>query len=331
MKYFVSRLNKVAVGTLATGSVVVQRTLVKSAHQSPSTFHQPTAITNFTSDNSIIKAPVKLQDDGVAILTLGSAARSLAVSALAFTLLSIDVNGLDQQVTGIIDSTVHTVVTSNVLGLDDATRRLVGGTFLSNTPIVLGIAAWLSCSCIVLWGWPNFPTKFFQPLIRDKEFNGGRFLPRIGIAGALYWMGGGSCPYGDPWLVDVLKHLFHRTRPSPVHSTFAFPSGHTTEVTFIWGVVLFMLLPTAISAVRQVPQTGKHEYPPLLVRAFDINYRKIPRKLIWAITIATTGSGRVLADAHWTTDVLAGACLGIALVNATVLLCHIYDEFSNTE
>ena len=47
--------------------------------------------------------------------------------------------------------------------------------------------------------------------------------------------------------------------------------------------------------------------------------------MIWSVGIAVTSSGRVLADVHWTSDVLAGACLGSGLVAVTVLLCTASD------
>ncbi len=44
------------------------------------------------------------------------------------------------------------------------------------------------------------------------------------------------------------------------------------------------------------------------------------RMALWAGSALLTASGRVLANAHWASDTLAGACLGCALVSATVLV-----------
>jgi membrane-associated phospholipid phosphatase len=334
MIYLILRLDKVSVAAFGPrgwnkrSASNGRRTLgIACAQLPPSTFETPKIVKDFTNTTSTIKAPLDLHKDGIAITTR-SAVRSFGLATMGFTLLSIDVHQLDQQFTGIIDSTVHTAVTcGSVLGMDQVTRRLVGGTFLSNTPIVMGIAAWLACSCAILWH--SNQSIMRAPLLNlysytednGKKFDG-RFLQRIGIAGALYWAGGGSVPHGDPWLVDTLKHLFHRARPSPVHASFAFPSGHTTEVTFIWGVLLFVLLPTAMQVLRESRGTEKQ----LSASHLDQEFVNYPRYLIWSVAVATTGSGRVLADAHWTTDVLAGACLGVALVNATALLCHIFEH-----
>lgn len=346
MNDLILRLDKVSVAAVgprgwskrsACNGIRGRRTLpgIMCAQLPPSTFQTPKIVNDFTNSTSTIKAPLDLHKDGIAITT-GSAVRSFALATMGFTLLSIDVHQLDQQLTGIIDSTVHTAVTcGNVLGMDQVTRRFIGGTLLSNSPIVMGIAAWLACSCVILWH-SNQSSFIRAPLLNveintdnnGKKSDDGRFLQRIGIAGALYWAGGGSVPHGDPWLVDTLKHLFHRARPSPVHASFAFPSGHTTEVTFIWGVLLFVLLPTAMQVVCESRDRTETQLSASSLEKIFVNY---PKYLIWSVAVATTGSGRVLADAHWTTDVVAGACLGVALTNATALICHIFEHSRRTE
>ena len=40
---------------------------------------------------------------------------------------------------------------------------------------------------------------------------------------------------GDPFVVNQLKPYFQRLRPSDIHNTYAFPSGHTTAAVFIMG------------------------------------------------------------------------------------------------
>lgn len=46
------------------------------------------------------------------------------------------------------------------------------------------------------------------------------------------------------------------------------------------------------------------------------------RWALWGAALVATGAGRLLADAHWSSDVLAGACLGGTLTSSTVLLWH---------
>ena len=42
---------------------------------------------------------------------------------------------------------------------------------------------------------------------------------------------------------------------------------------------------------------------------------------LWVIAAVTTATGRVLGDAHWVSDTMAGACLGAGLVSVTTILC----------
>lgn len=42
---------------------------------------------------------------------------------------------------------------------------------------------------------------------------------------------------------------------------------------------------------------------------------------LWGGAALLTATGRMLADAHWCSDTMAGACLGVALTAGTVQLC----------
>ena len=49
----------------------------------------------------------------------------------------------------------------------------------------------------------------------------------------------------DPVLVGELKNFFARARPGSAHSTFSFPSGHTTAAAFYSAAFAVALLPRA--------------------------------------------------------------------------------------
>jgi hypothetical protein len=49
------------------------------------------------------------------------------------------------------------------------------------------------------------------------------------------------------------------------------------------------------------------------------------RPWAWAAATGVTATGRVLADAHWVTDVAAGACVGAGMVAVMALLCAAVD------
>jgi undecaprenyl-diphosphatase len=76
---------------------------------------------------------------------------------------------------------------------------------------------------------------------------------------------------------------------------FSFPSGHALNATLAAGVLLLVLLP----------------------------YTRDRRPLRWALWAAAlliavvTGLSRIALGVHWTSDVLAGWLLGVAVVAAT--------------
>ncbi|MFI7545265.1 phosphatase PAP2 family protein [Actinoplanes sp. NPDC049599] len=96
----------------------------------------------------------------------------------------------------------------------------------------------------------------------------------------------------------VLKLLVGRHRPDllePVARAtgFSFPSGHALNAALTAGVFVLVLLPVARGAWRWV---------------------------LWAAAIGVTvltGLSRIVLGVHWTSDVVAGTLLGVAVVTAT--------------
>ena len=92
---------------------------------------------------------------------------------------------------------------------------------------------------------------------------------------------------------NLLKLAFGRPRPQPaLVDNPAFPSGHTSGA-----VVVFVLLAALLA-------TGRRS---LVVAA----------AVLLAGVVAAT---RILVEAHWLSDVLAGYCLGLAIVAGVLLL-----------
>lgn len=96
----------------------------------------------------------------------------------------------------------------------------------------------------------------------------------------------------------LLKLLVGRHRPDllePVARAagFSFPSGHALNAALTAGVFVLVLLPVARGAKRWV---------------------------LWGAAVAVTvltGLSRIVLGVHWTSDVVAGWLLGIAVVTAT--------------
>jgi undecaprenyl-diphosphatase len=103
-------------------------------------------------------------------------------------------------------------------------------------------------------------------------------------------------------LAALLKLLVGRDRPElldPVARAagLSFPSGHATNAALAAGVFLLVLLPFA-------------------------RHRPGRRTALWAaalVVTVVTGLSRIVLGVHWTSDVVAGWLLGVAVVAATTV------------
>ena len=211
----------------------------------------------------------------------------LVGSAACFAAISLDVSQT-HLLLGSADSLCHSWVVQHI---PPEVRSSTADILVSDTFITLGLCGWAATSAAIL---------FRQPA---------NSLKALALAWGLYLSAAGAVTKGDPPLVWSLKELFHRTRPSTLHSTFSFPSGHTTAATFLIGGLLFTLLPVALagkadSAPADADELQKPELPQLGSTALAI----------WVTAMVTTACGRILADAHWLSDTMAGAALGTLLV-----------------
>lgn len=105
-------------------------------------------------------------------------------------------------------------------------------------------------------------------------------------------------------LSSVVKDLTQRVRPDPFHhSTFSFPSAHTATATFLAGAMFAVLLPALLDEEEEDFWT----WTPSTITSV-------------AAISAAVAAGRVLTEAHWLSDTLAGAALGIGALGATALV-----------
>jgi membrane-associated phospholipid phosphatase len=270
--------------------------------QTSNAIHPPSLISR-----AAISSAAGRQHLGLA-LSQNEATAVFTGAAVGFTLLALDLRYL--HLLQSLDLAVHTWVV-NDSGLSAFQRQVIAGKLMSDAPIVLGWLVW----AVAIASQPRSSKPYPASSLR-----------RTLICGAIYVVGGGTVNGGDPFLVVALKNVFQRIRPSPNHSTFAFPSGHTTAATYIMGAALCVLLPMALQRFSEAQAD---------VQGAEATERKrIERSLpawwplAWAACVGTTAAGRVLSDAHWLSDVAAGLCLGALLTATAVLLCHATDTFS---
>jgi membrane-associated phospholipid phosphatase len=166
-------------------------------------------------------------------------------------------------------------------------------------------------------GWPvrTFGDALSQP--------GWLPVSTVLVAGAVAWMlrcremrlAGSTAAGGLATLAltNILKAAFRRPLP-PAAATahpesFAFPSGHTLAATAALGLAIFLSVEAWQRRVRPSQAAGR--------RAWTISI------VAWGLLSLAVGVARVLAGAHWMSDVLASWVLGTAMVCAGLLAVRV--------
>ncbi len=97
-----------------------------------------------------------------------------------------------------------------------------------------------------------------------------------------------------PLLEGLLKELFERPRPEG--GGLAFPSGHATAAAAFFGAVFYA------------------------AGALDSPRVRMAARTLALVAMILVALARVVLRAHWPSDVLAGAALGLALASAAALM-----------
>jgi membrane-associated phospholipid phosphatase len=133
----------------------------------------------------------------------------------------------------------------------------------------------------------------------------------------------------DAQATAVLKNYFHRARPSAdLHSSFSFPSGHSTSVYFMAGFLFFIIVPAVYETVKEdAKHSAAETSDPSAVephnRALETLEILVKPQNAAALTVAfgaTTQAGRLLADVHWFSDVMAGMIWGSCGVALAIIV-----------
>ena len=207
-----------------------------------------------------------------------------------------------------LDQAIHQYVASSTT----EAFRLMADVWISDGFITAGVLGWLACTAACLI---KAPAKSAGPLAAAWGF---------------YFATCGAVGHGDPLLVDALKHLFARARPSTLHHTFSFPSGHTSAAVFLVGSLLTVLLPYTLQLLNSsssdsnssedtASRTQEQTVSPLVsVLALDAAIVGV-----WAAAWGTTAAGRILSESHWLSDTMAGGMLAVASVSGMAVFMRL--------
>lgn len=137
----------------------------------------------------------------------------------------------------------------------------------------------------------------------------------------------------DARITTTLKRFFERARPtSDLHHSFSFPSGHSTSVYFTAGFLFLIAIPCFNSVlVSERQRSGDDTLNPAEAAVATIARPGVGLGLTVA-TGSVTQTGRLLADVHWLSDVVAGALLGSWGVVLSMLVLQLLNKrFDLTE
>jgi membrane-associated phospholipid phosphatase len=309
---------------------------------------------------STLHSPLSVQQQQGQLRDLLSTWQVPAAALCIFALISIDVNYPSSlHLLPQLDQQLHQLVVSSTTA---EWRASAADLIVSDIGITAGLWGWFLTTGICLRA---APIRTALPLSLC-------WLAYFSTCGAVL---------RDPFLVDFLKHFFARARPSDLHHTFSFPSGHTSAAVFIVGALVSILLPLSIDALKHSKRSLRGPGRATVAAAGamatttaaaaggvssrrqleehdqqqqggwaestagrDISFSKSSSSRadeenaqgkagsvwsaatwmglgFWASAGMTTAAGRVLADAHWLSDTLAGGALAVgvvALLNSAV-------------
>lgn len=109
-------------------------------------------------------------------------------------------------------------------------------------------------------------------------------------------------------IYKAMKHLFLRARPDVMYHLveqggYSFPSGHSATSMLVYGLLFYL-----------VGKYCKNQKMKVLLQA------------VCGILVLTVGPSRLYVGVHWATDVLAGWCVGAAVLMAAVYLIERFGK-----
>lgn len=285
-----------------------------------------TAVDGVSTEAAVQMLRLATAAQGAALQPVVSLLQPMCALTAAFVAVAVDVNSPDSlHLLAGLDQSLHAWVVANTPG-----NHSQLGLAMSNWPIAAAMAGWAATSmAALLRSSPSAPSH--------------GAISRVALSWLAFWTCGGVVRHGDPGLVHLLKTSFARQRPSALHHTFSFPSGHTTAAFFLVGTLLLVLLPAALqqqhaaalpqSEAREMAESSSCDQAAALnsigsggAAAGGVNWGAVLP--VWLGAGCTVAAGRVLVDAHWLSDTMAGACLGSGLALGVYGAARVTDVIS---
>eukprot|EP00884_Botryococcus_braunii_P022079 jgi/Botrbrau1/8555/Bobra.0359s0019.1 len=253
-----------------------------------------------------VPLPQETEPEAVAVLehTLHDL-RVAAIALAAFGVIAWDVNARDSPhwLVQHVDAPVQAAVAQSLPSQWWVTEGLLSDLSIVGSVLIMGLVS-------------------FELLLQGSKWKG-----LLGAWGLVLLMVGGDFTCREMHVVYLLKSIFRRVRPSELHHTFSFPSGHTTHAVFLAGAALFLFVPLLLASYREAESAGNVDWAAegrgTGAPFWEALYRNaLP---LWAAAGLTTAVGRVLGNVHWVSDTLAGAFLAVGLVSA---VSHLHKRLS---
>lgn len=220
-------------------------------------------------------------------------------TAVAFSLDAFDVEcPMSLNVFREPDLVVHAWVVQHI---PEAWQHFLFDKVLSDAFIVLPVVAWIVVDQI----WKS-PSEGQGIISEDAPPESSWLYPEGGVPPGQYV----GVAAGATVLMLVLKKIIARSRPNLGILTLSFPSGHTMAAVMLTSMFLLRL-----EFKMQAMMRAEDEEPSM------ISITQPAGMAVLLLAAVTTAVGRIGADAHWLSDTIAGAFLGLW---ATSLLANIH-------
>ncbi|GMH40896.1 hypothetical protein BSKO_08800 [Bryopsis sp. KO-2023] len=195
-----------------------------------------------------------------------------------------------------VDWTIHEWVSTHVA---DGLPHIVFDRLLSDFFIVVPVILWILLDRAQSQAGGNSSGEVAK---QEEEKGLGAYNGEDSISAGVYAGVGAAVTFSMMLSKEV---LFPRLRPRPGLATLSFPSGHTMAAVMLTG----MFLIRTRFEIEGLGADSEKDIPGWITWVYASG------ELLVVLSGIVTATGRIGADAHWLSDTVAGACLGLGAVS----------------